>query len=126
MRNYGGAADGRGGPEEIRFAGFTTFRELVAYYSRPRPSFCKGAEGFVPLLEACFSLPVIAYLTGVSETLSGADDLGKNSKRSLKPWSVTVTLLGGSIAGQKERLRLTRKNSARLRVLEPFREMKET
>ena len=43
MRNYGRAlkqmAEDLGLTEKIRFAGFATFRQLVTYYVRPRPTF---------------------------------------------------------------------------------------
>jgi glycosyltransferase involved in cell wall biosynthesis len=136
MRPYGRAlrkmTEELGLQEMVRFAGFTTFRELITYYSNAQAYLCLSEhEGFcVPLMESMFfGLPILAYLTGgIPETLGGAG-IGLQEKN----WEEIAALLAlviedpvfreTIVAGQKERLKdlALDKNSARLRVLlEPF------
>ena len=136
MLNYGQAlrkmVEELGLQEKVRFAGFTTFRELITYYSSAQAYLCLSEhEGFcVPLMESMFfGLPILAYLTGaIPETLGGAG-IGLPEKN----WEEIAAFLAlviedavfreTIIAGQKERLKdlALDKNSARLRVLlEPF------
>ncbi|MBI5585436.1 MAG: glycosyltransferase family 4 protein [Deltaproteobacteria bacterium] len=136
MRNYGRAlkqmAEDLGLGEQVRFAGFATFRELVTYYASAQAYLCLSEhEGFcVPLMESMFfGLPVLAYLTGgIPETLGGTG-LGLVQKNweeiaellarvvSDRPWRDQI------VAAQKERLKdlSLEANSARLKaLLEPF------
>ncbi|MFH0786664.1 MAG: glycosyltransferase family 4 protein, partial [Pseudomonadota bacterium] len=118
--------------DQVVFAGFASFRELITYYATANLYLCLSEhEGFcVPLMESMFfGIPIIAYLTGgIPETLGGSG-LGITRKNWEEIAELMALILEDQglretiIRGQKERLRdlSLEKNSRRLRDhLTPF------
>jgi glycosyltransferase involved in cell wall biosynthesis len=118
--------------DQVVFAGFASFRELITYYAAAHLYLCLSEhEGFcVPLMECMFfEIPIVAYLTGgIPETLggSGVGMVEKNYEEIAELMGLILedeNLRQTIVKGQKARLAdlSLEKNSERLRAhLTPF------